>query len=346
VYDVLVIGAGPAGSTAAKTLAEKGYRVLLVEKFRIPRNKSCSGILIQKSMDFLQRHFGEAVPEAALCAPAVNRGMVFTGCDGKEYRFEQEGRNIWRSSFDGWLAGKAQESGARLQHPAMVLRLEERPEEVEAALRGERLYTERARYVLDCEGAAGRLGQKKGDGPLERITTFQTFNRGSIGLDPHYFYAYLQPELSEYDAWFNVKDGQLVLGVSGKDPRRLPGYYARFLAYMQRHGLQITETLRFERWLMPWIRPGCAVRCGEGRTLYAGEAAGFLNPMGEGISSAMESGYQAACAISGQFASPERVLEDYRNRVQPLRGYMLRQWSLVAGLAETFREMRIQENPR
>ena len=37
----------------------------------------------------------------------------------------------------------------------------------------------------------------------------------------HYFYAYLQPELSEYDAWFNVKDEMLVLGVSVKDTSRI-----------------------------------------------------------------------------------------------------------------------------
>ena len=47
-------------------------------------------------------------------------------------------------------------------------------------------------------------------------TTFQTFNRGTIQLDPHYFYAYLQPELSEYDAWFNVKDEMLVLEIISK----------------------------------------------------------------------------------------------------------------------------------
>lgn len=46
MYDVIVIGAGPAGSTCAKVLSEKGCRVLLVEKFKMPRYKSCSEVLI------------------------------------------------------------------------------------------------------------------------------------------------------------------------------------------------------------------------------------------------------------------------------------------------------------
>ena len=43
MYDVIVVGAGPAGSTAAKTLAEKGRKVLLAERAKMPRYKSCSG---------------------------------------------------------------------------------------------------------------------------------------------------------------------------------------------------------------------------------------------------------------------------------------------------------------
>ena len=42
-YDVIVVGAGPAGSTAAKNLAEKGIKVLLLDKAKFPRDKPCGG---------------------------------------------------------------------------------------------------------------------------------------------------------------------------------------------------------------------------------------------------------------------------------------------------------------
>jgi flavin-dependent dehydrogenase len=48
MYDVIIIGAGVTGSSAAKKLADNGRKVLIVERFKLPRNKSCSGILNYK----------------------------------------------------------------------------------------------------------------------------------------------------------------------------------------------------------------------------------------------------------------------------------------------------------
>ena len=84
VYDVIIIGAGPTGSTAAKVLAENDYEVLLAEKFKLPRYKSCSGQLIKKTLDLVQMSFGEAVPASTMCTPTENRGMVFTNDKGEE----------------------------------------------------------------------------------------------------------------------------------------------------------------------------------------------------------------------------------------------------------------------
>lgn len=125
MYDVIIIGAGPSGSSAAKELANNGYRVLMVEKFKMPRNKSCSGILIKKSMTLINKYFGTDVPRTVMCTPTDNRGMIFTNDAGKEYRYEQEGLNIWRSSFDYWLAQKAADAGAELRDDTTAVFYEE-----------------------------------------------------------------------------------------------------------------------------------------------------------------------------------------------------------------------------
>ena len=90
---------------------------------------------------------------------------------------------------------------------------------------------------------------------------------------------------------------------------------------------------------MPHIHPGCRIDYGMGRILFAGEVAGFLNPMGEGISAGMESGYCAASAVMEHFDNPKMACEAYRQSTENLKSYMQRQWSLVGGMAGTFREM-------
>ena len=341
MYDIIIIGAGPTGSTAAKTLADNGYKVLLVEKFKMPRYKSCSGQLIKKTLDLVQTYYGEAVPDSVMCTPTENRGMIFTNDKGKTFRFEQDGLNVWRSSFDKWLADKAEQSGAEVRDCTSALSCEEHDGIVTVTLKGKHSYTEQAKYVIDCEGVVGSIKKQLLHHKPQYIMTYQTFNQGSIDLDYRFFHAFLQPELSEYDAWFNVKDNQLVLGVSVKDQSKAEYYYAQFISYMKEtYNLKIDKQLKVDKWLMPHIRPGCAIDYGIGRVLFAGEISGFLNPMGEGISAGMESGYHAAQSILQNFDNPDLVYSTYQKSTDSLHSYMKRQWSFVAGMTDTFKEMQ------
>jgi flavin-dependent dehydrogenase len=342
MYDVIVIGAGPAGCAAAHELARSGQKVLLVERFELPRNKSCSGILIKKSMDLIKRYFGEDAPGHTMCMPRDNRGMIFTNDQGREYRFEQEGLNIWRSSFDHWLAEKAAQAGAELRDGTSALACAEQDDFVLVNLKGASLYSEKAKYVILCDGVTGSVKRKLIHAPQNYITTFQTFNKGSIDLDPHYFYAYLQPHLSEYDAWFNVKDDYLIFGVAGPDAGKLDRYYSEFISYMKTsHNAKIGGQEKSEKWLMPQIMPNCPIDYGKGRVLFAGETAGFLNPMGEGISAGMESGHAAARAIAENGGRDlESVYRAYQNSTSALKKYMEGQWNLVANISGTFEHMK------
>ena len=343
MYDVIVVGAGPAGSTAAKTLAERGSTVLLVERAKMPRYKSCSGQLIHKTLELVERYFGETVPLRTMCTPVENRGVILTDCQGNVFRFEQDGRNVWRSAFDKWLADKAMEAGAEVREETAAIASEQTADAVTVTLKcGERTYTEQARYVIDCEGVTGMLKRKLTGREPTFITTYQTYNQGHIDLDHHFFYAWLSPDLSEYDAWFNVKDGQLVLGVSVRDSERTNEYFVRFIAYMQeKHGLRIEKRLKEDRWLLHRVRPGCPIDHGVGRVLFAGETAGFLNPMGEGVSSAIESGHLLGEAMEAHFDDPKAVLSAYATAARPLQDYMKRQWHLVSAMSDAFGDMKI-----
>ena len=342
MYDVIIIGAGPTGSTAAKILSENGYKVLLAEKFKMPRYKSCSGQLISKTISLVHTYFEESVPDYVMCTPTENRGMIFTNDKGKEFCFEQKGLNVWRSSFDNWLTEKAAEKGVEIRECTSALSCEENDGTVTVTFKGKNIYTEKAKYVIDYEGVVGTLERKIKKYTPQYITTFQTFNKGNIYLDYHYFYAYLQPKLSEYDAWFNVKDDFIVLGVAVKDVSKIKYFYNQFINYMQeKHHLQLDEQLKTEKWLMPYIQPGCAIDYGIGRILFAGEIAGFLNPMGEGISAGMESGYCAAKSIIQHFNNLNLIYDTYKNTAGTLQNYMKRQWNFVARMSDTFKEMKL-----
>lgn len=346
MYDVIVIGAGPAGSSAAKELASNGYRVLLVEKMRIPREKSCSGVLIKKSIDLVHKYFGEEIPRSVLCTPADIKGMVFTNEKGQEYRFEQEGVNIRRSSFDHWLVTKAEKAGAEVRQATAALSCEEKEDCVIVKLKGDRMYYETAKIVIACDGAVSTIKRKLLGTPKDFITTYQTFCRGTIDLDYHYFYAYLQPQLSEYDAWFNVKDGYLIFGVAVKDTNTIKHYYSEFRSYMSsQHNARIDAQVKTEQWVMPNIMPGCPIDFGRDRVLFAGETAGFLNPMGEGISCGLESGYAAAQAVDkayvkGQEVNTHKLLSSYQANTAAVKNYMERQWRFVANIASAFAHMK------
>lgn len=329
MYDVIVIGAGPCGCIAARTLSKSGLAVLLLEKCKLPRYKSCSGIVIERSMRFIEEQFGCAVPQSVTCTPVDNRGMIFTDDDGREYRFSSRGLNIWRDKFDYWLLSLAQEAGTKVKDESVVTAIQEAEEIIEITVNGT---VEQARYAIDCSGAVG-IGKK-----IHRtVITYQTYNYGAIDLDPHYFYAYLQAELSGYDAWFNVKDDMLVLGVASADQREIQKYYEVFESYMQeKHALTINKQLRTDKWLIRNVEPPFDIDYGKSGILKAGENAGFLNPMGEGISCAMESGYYAALAIISNYDKGQNVIETYKRTVSEVKNYMQRQWQLVGHISKKF----------
>ncbi len=199
----------------------------------------------------------------------------------------------------------------------------------------------KARYVIDCEGAISVIKKSILNTKQSFITTYQTFNEGKINLDLQYFYAYLQPELSEYDAWFNVKDDMLVLGVSAKNPGKISAYYKNFLTYMkEKHGLVIKRQKKEEKWLLPQITPDFHVDYAKGNVFFCGEVAGFLNPMGEGISCGMESAYYLANSMHDSFEDAQKIETAYKESSKTVLNRMIRQWKFVGSIADTFSEMK------
>lgn len=119
--DVLVVGAGPAGSLAALILAREGYRVRVFERARFPRDKLCGDTLNPGALRVLSRH----TPIDAILARGLPLdGMVLTGPGGVSIRGRYgrgvQGRSLTRCELDSFLMERAVAAGAQVDEGVMA----------------------------------------------------------------------------------------------------------------------------------------------------------------------------------------------------------------------------------
>lgn len=129
-FDAVIIGAGPAGSSAAILLARAGWSVALIEKQRFPRRKVCGECIAASNLPLLEAlGIGPAVEAAAgadLCRVALMRGDQAVETElppaaNKEHRW---GRALGREKLDSLLLEQARSAGAQVLQPWAVLAIE------------------------------------------------------------------------------------------------------------------------------------------------------------------------------------------------------------------------------
>ncbi|NLZ53091.1 MAG: geranylgeranyl reductase family protein [Thermoanaerobacteraceae bacterium] len=111
-YDVAIIGAGPAGAYCAKTLAEKGLKVLILDKAKFPRNKICGGLISSKTLKLIQDDCSNEY--LTKLGPKPVYKIILT-CGQKEVALEKNevlGIIVRRKQFDEAIANMAVDKGA------------------------------------------------------------------------------------------------------------------------------------------------------------------------------------------------------------------------------------------
>jgi menaquinone-9 beta-reductase len=311
--DVLVVGAGPAGSAAAASLARAGHDVLLVESHAHPRPKACAEYASPRIAEELSL-LGLA-DEAWRPGALPVRGMrVIRGPDAVEMTYHDAGgpRPAWgldRERFDHALAAHAAASGARLMERTALDDVHWRGGQdasggrvTGASLRtaGGRL-TVRCRWLIGADGARSRtaraLSVDLGVGRPRRLGLVTHFE-GVPGLVDH---GEMHVAGNYYVGLAPLSGERLNVGMALPMNGNRHSAEQRFAAAID--GLPaVQDRLRDSRRLTP-IRGaspiGHRVRSTAGRGwMLIGDAAGFIDPFtGEGIFRALRSARAAAEAL-------------------------------------------------
>ncbi len=328
-WDVVIIGAGPAGSTAATLLARLGHRVLLVDKSHFPREKVCGDILLPDTMRSLRRLGLEETIASRAFALGRLRG-VSTG--GTEFLIEGNYYSLKREKFDLCLVQESARSGAVCCCGEVVSLNDNASEDVIATFRsGE---TARARLAVIATGADGTLAKQSGIAVDSKVNAvaLRAYVQSSHVI-PEGILCY-HKEIAPGYAWiFPLGEGlyNVGCGVTLSDTKHynLKKMYQTFLAEYQpardllAQGRQMTHL------------GGGAIRFGlidlaqavKGRILAVGETIGTTLPFtGEGIGTAMQSAEMAVETVHEALQSGDpALLNSYPDRLmefKPLfRGY-------------------------
>ncbi len=336
--DVIVVGAGPAGSAAAYHLATAGLDVLMLEKTSFPREKVCGDGLTPRAVKALTT-MGLSTDEGD--GWLRNKGLRIIGGGGRIElawpdlsSFPGFGTIRARSDFDQILARHAEKAGVRLKENVTVTgaAIDERTGGVSGVTAKEQ-GEERsfgARLVIAADGNSSRLSvsmglHKRDDRPLGvAVRTYYTSPRH----DDDYLEAWLdlwdgKDLLPGYGWIFGMGDGTSNVGLGLLNTSDAFGHID-YRALLRRWLAAMPAEWGFSEENRTGPIRGAALPMGFNRTphytrglVLVGDAGGMVNPFnGEGIAYAMESGEIAARTVVQALARPtaaqtERVLQQY-----------------------------------
>ncbi|MBD2260908.1 geranylgeranyl reductase family protein [Pseudanabaena sp. FACHB-2040] len=305
MYDCIIIGAGPAGATAAYHLAKRGRSVLLLEKATLPRYKPCGGGVSPQVAQWFDFDF----------APAISARVTavrYTWNIGDPVVSEIEtGEPIWmvrRDEFDYFLVQQAQGQGAELRHSTRATGITFQQDSWQVQT-DQGAFT--GRYLIAADGARGPLAKWLGFGQRQYTPG------GALEIEPrlpvenghiaHFEFGLIK---NGYVWNFPKADGYSIgSGIFRPGKRKSQDLQPSLQDYAQAFGVEAKAVKAHGHPLCLWSG---LQRLHTQNALLAGEAACVVDPFtAEGIRPSILSGLRAAEATHAALAGDLNALERY-----------------------------------
>ncbi|MEV0156224.1 geranylgeranyl reductase family protein [Micromonospora sp. NPDC050686] len=323
MWDVVVVGAGPAGAAAALAARRAGARVLLLDRYDFPRDKACGDGIAAHALDVL----GELGVTGAVdgYAPLPALRLVAPGGGVVARELPRPAYTVPREVFDARLVAAAVAAGAELRRHT-VRQVDVRPDRV--VLDGQ----VSGRAVVGADGAGSVVRRALGH-PVNPDRHLALAIRGYAPARPGPSEQLIITSAARWPAYawsFPIGDGRANVGygeVLRGEPLTRAHLLDRLAALLPETDPATVTGLRAHHLPLSTRRPAP----GRGRLVLAGDALSLINPFtGEGIFYALLSGALAGAAAAG---SPERAGARYTAGLRRRLGRHLRHSSAAAWLA-------------